>query len=499
MQYVPSNVTRIGDLPAIQYLYLGFAPWFSAACTQSYLAAARAVEGLDGLIFYTPNNGTGTPPPISDEIWNLNDGGKWKSENKYPVYAIPGVDGAMIMQQLAQYSGNSSSPQAQNILVQEGMDPNDYVRLYTTLALNGGNNLPTLWAFLLIVLAIVLLIIGLTSLSMHYYQRQNRRALERRIRSGEVDLETLGIKRLRVPQATVNNLRTFVYISDGNKSTCSDDFVNPISHAPSQTNVSTSSAPDHNIFDQSQCVICLEDFISHKTTVRSLPCRHIYHPKCIDEFLLDNSSLCPLCKARVIPKEQNANIQEPVTNAMVRYERRARRIRLERETRQAQNEIPETQAGANTRHFPNLRRICGRNGRIFSAPGAVRTASQIEMAEVGSRAVSYPGPISNTETSVIEPRPPADSNLRREWMSRRMSTLLGRQPTLEELEAERQARMPACNSTLKSQITPVMKCMLISKFRAKSPWRCLSRVSIAPASGRALDKCPWRLFPFRFL
>ena len=46
MQYVPSNVTRIDDLPAEQYLYLGFAPWFSAACTDSYLTAARGVPGL---------------------------------------------------------------------------------------------------------------------------------------------------------------------------------------------------------------------------------------------------------------------------------------------------------------------------------------------------------------------------------------------------------------------------------------------------------------------
>ena len=107
MQYVPSNVTRIRDLPTKEYLYLALAPWFSAACTKSYLAAARAVQGLDGLMFYIPNSSTSTPPPIADGIWNLNDGGRWKSENKYPVYAIPGVDGAIIMQQLAQYSGNA--------------------------------------------------------------------------------------------------------------------------------------------------------------------------------------------------------------------------------------------------------------------------------------------------------------------------------------------------------------------------------------------------------
>ena len=446
MQYVPKNVTRINDLPFAQYLYLAFAPWFSAACTKSYLAAARGVPGLDGFMFYTPDNSTDKPPPVSDGIWNLNDGGRWKSENKYPVYAVPGVDGAIIMQQLAQYSGNASSPKAQNILTQEQMDPTDYVRLYTTFGLDGGSNLPTLWAFLLIVLAVVLFIIFLTSLSMHYYQRRNRRALERRIQSGAVDLENLGIKRLRVPQEAVNNLPTFIYVLNESNPTYSTKSADPISPAPSESAVPAVSTPDHTNWAQTVCVICLEDFIPRKTKVRSLPCHHIYHPECIDPFLLDNSSLCPVCKAKVVPQEQNAYTLGPVTNAMVRYERRARRIRLAREMRQAQIGEVEPQGGGSIGRFTNLRRVCGRDRRIFSAPNEAPTTSQIEMAEVGSRAVSSPIAASHSEASAMQTRPPADTNLRREWINRRMNTLVGQQPTLEEAEAERQARMPTCKS-----------------------------------------------------
>lgn len=447
MKYVPNNVTRIGDLPTVQYLYLGFAPWFSAACTQSYLAAARAVAGLDGFIFYSPNNSTGTPPPISDGTWDLNDGGQWKSENKYPVYAIPGVDGAIIIQQLAQYSGNSSSPKAQIILTQEQLDPTDYVRLYTTFALNGGSSLPTLWAFLLIVLAIVLLIIGLTSLSMHYYQRRNRRALERRIRSGQVDLEILGIKRLRVPQEVVNSLPTFIYVPSESKPTDINEPLGPSLQAPLELAIPVST-PDHTLWAQPTCPICLDDFIPRETTVRSLPCHHIYHPACIDPFLLDNSSLCPVCKAQVVPQEQNAYTSEPVTNAMVRYERRARRMRLVREMRRTQTGGVGTQGGEMSGRFANLRRVCGRHGRISSAPIAPPTTSQIEMVEVGNRAVSSPTSASNPQT-----RPPADINMRREWMRRRMSALVGRQPTIEEAEAERQARIPRCKSSLKKVVS----------------------------------------------
>ncbi|CAD6586583.1 MAG: hypothetical protein ASARMPREDX12_002460 [Alectoria sarmentosa] len=419
MRYVPSNVTRIGDLPTEQYYYLGLAPWFSAACTKSYLAAARRVAGLDGLIFYIPNNSTGSPPPISDGTWDLNDGGQWKSENKYPVYAIPGVDGAIIMEQLAQYSGNASSPKEQNILTQEQLDPMDYVRIYTTFGLSSGTSLPTLWAFLLIVLAIVLFIIGLTSLSMHYYQRRNRRALERRIQTGEVDLETLGT-RLRVPQEAINNLPTFIYVPNESKAMDTNEPVQPSLQAPSESVAAASSTPDHTLWAQPTCPICLDDFIPRETTVRSLPCHHIYHPACIDPFLLDNSSLCPVCKAKVVRQEQNADTYEPVTNAMVRYERRARRMRLAREMRRAQTGRVGTQGGESSGRSPNLRRI--------------------EMVEVGNRAVSNPVAALNHEASAMQTRPPADTNMRREWMRRRMSAFVGRQPTIEE--AERQARMP---------------------------------------------------------
>ncbi|KAI9367347.1 hypothetical protein BJX61DRAFT_312711 [Aspergillus egyptiacus] len=54
---------------------------------------------------------------------------------------------------------------------------------------------------------------------------------------------------------------------------------------------------------QPTCAICLDDFIPASTTVRELPCGHIYHPECIDEALTMNSSLCPLCKQSVLPPD----------------------------------------------------------------------------------------------------------------------------------------------------------------------------------------------------
>ena len=46
------------------------------------------------------------------------------------------------------------------------------------------------------------------------------------------------------------------------------------------------------------CVICVDEFIE-EDQVRVLPCNHVFHPQCIDEWLVNHSSLCPLCKKEV--------------------------------------------------------------------------------------------------------------------------------------------------------------------------------------------------------
>jgi E3 ubiquitin-protein ligase RNF13 len=43
------------------------------------------------------------------------------------------------------------------------------------------------------------------------------------------------------------------------------------------------------------CVICVEDFEVGKK-VKELPCQHIFHPRCINKWLSDHSTVCPLCK-----------------------------------------------------------------------------------------------------------------------------------------------------------------------------------------------------------
>ncbi|ELR06178.1 hypothetical protein GMDG_07833 [Pseudogymnoascus destructans 20631-21] len=43
------------------------------------------------------------------------------------------------------------------------------------------------------------------------------------------------------------------------------------------------------------CSVCIESFVENEN-VRILPCSHIYHQRCIDPWLLNLSSTCPLCR-----------------------------------------------------------------------------------------------------------------------------------------------------------------------------------------------------------
>jgi hypothetical protein len=74
---------------------------------------------------------------------------------------------------------------------------------------------------------------------------------------------------------------------------------------------------------QPTCHICLANFEHRVSIIRELPCGHILHPECIDEFLTENSSLCPVCKQCMLAPGYCPKI----TNGMARRERALRKLR----------------------------------------------------------------------------------------------------------------------------------------------------------------------------
>ncbi|KAF4125021.1 Zinc finger, C3HC4 type (RING finger) [Geosmithia morbida] len=375
--YIPHNVTRRADLPPTNYKLVALAPWFSIDCTEAYLASAR-FDPIQGLIFYKPNNSTDKPQDVDSPVWNLDDDGAWKKSNLYPVFAVPGLQGQKMMSELSLYSGNVSSiPHGDEIAELYGPNPSDYVRIWTELEMESPSNALALWIFFIIVIGSLVFIILGVSLTMHLIQRNRRRALRRRVESGEVDLEASGIKRVTVPASHVKEFPIFTYNAEPELSSASGAGSTvpstPSSVAGSRSVRSSRSRSSrrrhsqqhqhhqhhqhhhhhHNdsrsvISDirppgsirskrsslvgsvdttatnaQPSCHICLGPFEHRVSVIRELSCGHIFHPECIDEFLTSNSSLCPMCKHCMLPRGYSPKI----TNGMVRRERALRKLR----------------------------------------------------------------------------------------------------------------------------------------------------------------------------
>lgn len=143
------------------------------------------------------------------------------------------------------------------------------------------------------------------------------------------------------------------------------------------------------------CSICTEDFTTGED-VRVLPCRHKYHPACIDPWLLNVSGTCPLCRHDLRP------VQSPTPEAAEGAEGDELPPPLTTEEgASAENPIEATAADADTnneashRHRLRVSRLLDLT-RLRTAPPEERIAalrqlreqSQQENAEVATPAAA---------------------------------------------------------------------------------------------------------------
>ena len=478
----PTNVTRRSNLPNTDYDLVAIAPWGSPSCVLKYLNAVQN-DPIRGFLFFVPNNSSDTPPNADSSTWNLGDNDDWKNQFHFPVYAVPGNSGNILMRASADYSGNMTDVPHGHLLT-EYYDSRDYVRLFADVNTSGGTTLPSLWVFLLVVLGILLSVIGLTSLMMHLLQRRRRQTLRRRVANGEVDLEALGIKRLTVPQDILDKMPLYTYgdgvpvqptarsvAREGTASTAvresdvlgKEETVAESSRTPRRATISTLHQPT--------CAICLDDFVAAATSssgtiqgtiVRELPCRHIFHPECVDTFLRDNSSLCPMCKKTALPKGYCPRV---VTNAMVRRERMVRRIRPRASSADIDAEVEAALAAEDRRgrlpYSVSAARGSGpvpiarsasvtwstHGGRIGSSDPRRASAQdgtvEREMTELPSSSSPIaPPPAAVTSPSQAQGVQPSSNPRRREWARQRAIAMLGRQRAPVDPEAEEEARTP---------------------------------------------------------
>jgi hypothetical protein len=395
--YLPSYVVRQENLPPTNYNLIAFAPWVNVECTRTLLASARA-DPLRAFIFYEVSNSSTKPAPSNSPIWNLNDGGRWKSETHFPVFAVSGLYGQELMEQLGLYSGNLSEvPYGLNISSVYNADPDDYVRLWTQIIVSEESSLPGIWVYVLIVLGVLLAVILATSLLMHFLQSRRRASLRQRVRQGQINLEGMGIKRLTVPAAEIEKFPLFTYNYEPEPESVptsptsprrartrtslgrSDSTATPASPLPISEKGLHSPFASSTIATgfQPTCTICLVAFQNRATIIRELPCGHIFHPVCIDEFLTECSSLCPLCKACMLPRGYCPRI----TNSMVRRERAIRRLRDRVEVEE--DVATEPQKGRMHSWGSNLRKIMLKpteNSEHSSTSVELQTAAQSNTA-----------------------------------------------------------------------------------------------------------------------
>ncbi|SMQ45505.1 unnamed protein product [Zymoseptoria tritici ST99CH_3D7] len=456
--YVPENVTRVDDLPP-NLRVLGLAPWTSSDCALKYMEAART-GATHALLFFIPGI-VGPPPEANDPRWTISSSRSWKGDNGFPTYALSSADGARLMEQSADYSGNLTSAPNGNVLA-DMYPTDDYVRLYASVNTGSGNTLPSLWVFLLVVLGILLVIIGLTSLSMHLIQRRRRNSLRRRVANGEVDLEALGIKRLTVPQEVLEKMPLYVYGTMGRTAGSDADSLakeEPVvventsrksrkSRSPPKAVETTGYHP--TALSQPTCPICLEDFEvasaeSEGTTVRELPCHHIFHPECVDVFLRDNSSLCPMCKETALPKGYCPSL---ITNAMVRRERMVRT--MQRRAAQDPESMEMPNLDGHTSAPSALARVRMRTRGIMRGVNRDSAAVPVTSSPQTNAAApviptSQTTPVASAPASTPSGIPPAaarSTTSRQEWARQRALSMVGRDQAPIDPDAEEAQRTP---------------------------------------------------------
>lgn len=450
--HVPLSVVRQADLPPMNYHLIAIAPWVNGRCAEAYLDAARAAP-VRAFLFYKPGTGPGAPPSPDSTEWHIDDGHSWMTRTNWPVYAVSGMVGEVMMQHLSLYSGNVTEvPFGRNISERYLADPEDYLRIWTELDLSTAPSGLETWAYALIIIGVLLTVITSTSILMHGVQAWRRVGLRRRVIAGEVNLEAMGIKHLTVPQSHINKFPLFTYhyepeatsppasprparVTRARTRTGGTDLAESIaaSRAARSATVSdfgmsspftaSTTATDY----QPNCEICLEPYENRVTVIRELPCGHIFHPECIDQFLHEISSLCPICKASMLPEGYCPR----VTNDMVRRERAISRLRGHVEVQDDSEEtVPAKRQG----------RWAATKSRLFGGGGAgLMSSTSTELKETKPKPkkkepqriqlqLRPPNPTANVDTPAdadadVDPRT-ATTSLTRE----RMRELAGYEP-----------------------------------------------------------------------
>ena len=131
--YIPSNLAETTELlEDVQFDLdlVGVAPWISPECSLDYLTAARE-QKTGAMVFFIPGSGSEQPPTVSDPVWDVDDGGRWKRETEFPVYALSGDAGSTLVNELSAYVGDLDDVPLSDV-VRQDYGPG-YVKIFAQL------------------------------------------------------------------------------------------------------------------------------------------------------------------------------------------------------------------------------------------------------------------------------------------------------------------------------------------------------------------------------
>ncbi|CAG8719212.1 21034_t:CDS:2 [Cetraspora pellucida] len=147
----------------------------------------------------------------------------------------------------------------------------------------------------------------LESFPVYFFSLRNNPDVVNKDLEGGKDIKDIGSKEMQtddknniplndLPQETNKKDETSKLSEiEGDKSSNNDNKTSN-NQSISETSVLPPSISNKVTEEQLTCPICLGDFESGEE-LRILPCHHQYHTSCIDPWLLEISTLCPMCKA----------------------------------------------------------------------------------------------------------------------------------------------------------------------------------------------------------
>lgn len=364
LTHVPATATRRENLPQANYKLIALVPWYDAACMAEYFQSA-SLDPVRAMLVYEPTNTTDQPPGPDSPTWDLDDGGAWRQSTHFPIYAVPGAAGRYMMQILSLYSGAVDEvPFAREIQEMYSPGHDDYVRIWTQLDISSPD-VSNIWKYMLVFVSCLIVVFIAVSGSMHFIQFRRRQSLRERVIRGEVDLEAMGIKRMVLTSKRIDEFPVWTYHYDEGKrkrrqtAATRTAATSPTTQAPSGTDglggvrrssketgataeasaqaatvtqeasvVKEAAIPEDDDIDdglnyQPTCLICMRNFRNLSSTIKELDCGHVFHVRCAIVYLSRDSSLCPVCRASMLP----AGYCPPITNDLVRRERALRQLR----------------------------------------------------------------------------------------------------------------------------------------------------------------------------